>query len=67
MPDSIFNLTQDAEGDAAVFDMNGDLLVTEVKIGNNGGTENTEAKPDTIHGLFYSIVDPNHPEKKIIK
>ena len=67
MPDSIFNLTQDAEGDAAVFDMNGDLLVTEIKIGNEGGTEDTEAKPDTIHGLFYSIVDPNHPEKKIIK
>ena len=67
MPDSIFNLTQDAEGDAAVFDMNGDLLVTEVKIGNAGGTENTTAKPDTTHGLFYSIVDPNHPEKSIIK
>ena len=61
MPDSIFNLTQDAEGDAAVFDMNGDLLVTEIKIGNEEGTEDTEAKPDTIHGLFYSIVDPNHP------
>lgn len=67
MPDSIFNLTQDAEGDAAVFDMNGDLLVTEVKIGNEGGTEDTEQKPDTIHGLFYSIVDPNHPTPAPIK
>ena len=65
MPDSIFNLTQDAEGDAAVFDMNGDLLVTEVKIGNAGGTDNTTEKPDTIHGLFYSIVDPNHPEEQL--
>ena len=67
MPDSIFNLTQDAEGDAAVFDMNGDLLVTEIKIGNTTGTDDTPAKPDMVHGLFYSIVDPNHPEKKIIK
>ena len=49
LPDSIFNLTQDAEGDATVFDMNGDLLTTEVKIPNAGGT--LEA-----HGLFYSIL-----------
>ena len=67
MPDSIFNLTQDAEGDAAVFDMNGDLLVTEIKIGNTTGTDDSQEKPDMVHGLFYSIVDPNHPEKKIIK
>lgn len=50
LPDSIFNLTQDAEGDATVFDMNGDLLTTVVKIGDKNG--------DAIeHGLFYSIVD----------
>ena len=65
MPDSIFNLTQDAEGDAAVFDMNGDLLVTEVKIGNTTGTDDTLTKPDMVHGLFYSIVDPNHPEEQL--
>ena len=53
MPDSIFNLTQDAEGDAAVFDMNGDLLATEVQIGTNDGTTNP-------HGLFYSILDPEY-------
>ena len=46
LPDSIFNLTQDAEGDATVFDMNGDLLTTVVKVGNS------------THGVFYSIVDP---------
>lgn len=51
LPDSIFNLTQDAEGDATVFDMNGDLLTTEIKVAN---------APDGVHGLFYSIVDPNH-------
>ena len=55
MPDSIFNLTQDAEGDAAVFDMNGDLLTTEVMIGTDG-TKNV------LHGLFYSIVDPAHTD-----
>ena len=49
LPDSIFNLTQDAEGDATVWDMNGDLMTTEILVGNaqNG-----------IHGVFYSIVDP---------
>jgi hypothetical protein len=48
LPDSIFNLTQDAEGDASVFDMNGDLLTTVIKV-DDGKT----------HGVFYSIVDPN--------
>ncbi len=53
LPDSIFNLTQDAEGDATVFDMNGDLLTTIIKVGNNAGTGSLE------HGVFYSIVDPS--------
>ena len=53
LPDSIFNLTQDAEGDATVFDMNGDLLTTVVKISNKAGDASVE------HGLFYSIVDPD--------
>ena len=47
LPDSIFNLTQDAEGDASVFDMNGDLLTSVIKV-DEGKT----------HGVFYSIVDP---------
>lgn len=51
LPDSIFNLTQDAEGDATVFDMNGDLLTTTITIGDRGGS-------DMKHGVFYSIVDP---------
>ena len=50
LPDSLFNLTQDAEGDATVFDMNGDLLTTVVTIGDEKGNE-------IEHGLFYSIVD----------
>ena len=49
-PDSIFNLTQDAEGDASVFDMNGDLLTTEVLIGTDGSQEE-------LHGVFYSIIE----------
>ena len=53
LPDSIFNLTQDAEGDAAVFDMNGDLLATEVLLGTSEGK-------DKRHALFYSIIDPYH-------
>ena len=46
----MFNLTQDAEGDATVFDMNGDLLSTDITVSTiNGGT--------TSYGVFYSIVD----------
>ena len=52
LPDSIFNLTQDAEGDATVFDMNGDLLTTEIKVGDNQGSTN-----GLLHGVFYSIID----------
>ena len=51
LPDSIFNLTQDAEGDATVFDMNGDLLTTDVKL-------YTDADNYVKLGLFYSIVEP---------
>ena len=56
LPDSIFNLTQDAEGDATVFDMNGDLLTTEILVGNEDGTKNI------VHGVFYSIIDPEVKE-----
>lgn len=52
-PDSLFNLTQDAEGDATVFDMNGDLLTTEINVANESGA-------DVKHGVFYSIIDPKH-------
>jgi len=52
LPDSLFNLTQDAEGDATVFDMNGDLLTTTIKVGNLAGNE-------VPHGEFYSIIEEN--------
>ena len=49
LPDSLFNLTQDSEGDATVFDMNGDLMTTVINVGNN--------KAELIEtGVFYSIV-----------
>lgn len=51
LPDSIFNLTQDAEGDATVFDMNGDLMTTDIKVAAADGT-------DLIHGMTYAIIDP---------
>ena len=52
LPDSIFNLTQDAEGDATVFDMNGSLNSKEICIGTDG-TANTT---DTTMNVFYSIL-----------
>ena len=55
LPDSIFNLTQDAEGDATVFDMNGSLGTTDITVGTNG-----QATGDVVHGVFYSIISPNN-------
>lgn len=51
LPDSIFNLTQDAEGDATVFDMNGDVLTTNIIVHDIHGNAQS-------HGVFYSIIDP---------
>ena len=34
LPDAILSLTQDAEGDAAVFDLNGTVSVTEIEDGD---------------------------------
>ena len=56
LPDSLFNLTQDAEGDATVFDMNGDLLTTVMKI---PGKLNGETGTTVDHGIFYSILPGN--------
>lgn len=50
LPDSLFNLTQDAEGDATVFDMNGDLETTNVTLHDNESNNITA-------GLFYSILE----------
>lgn len=55
LPDSLFNLTQDAEGDASVFDMNGDLLPMSILLGNDESSW-------TPHDVFYSIIDPTHED-----
>lgn len=48
-PDSIFNLTQEADGDATVFDLNGDLLMTNIQVALADGTTD-------LHGVFYTIL-----------
>ena len=58
LPDSLFNLTQDAEGDATVFDMNGDLETTNVMLHDNKGIKITA-------GLFYSILESSEFAIKI--
>lgn len=51
VPDSTFTLTMDAEGDATVFDMNGDLQTIDILVGTDGTSAG-----DIIMGNFYSIV-----------
>ena len=58
LPDSLFNLTQDAEGDASTFDMNGALLPVSIYLGN----EKSKLAP---HDVFYSIIEPTHDKDKI--
>lgn len=51
LPDSLFNMTQDAEGDATVFDMNGDLIKTTILVGDSTiGDDGVEV------GVFDSII-----------
>ena len=59
LPDSLFNLTQDAEGDASIFDMNGDLLPVPVLLGN----DKSKLAP---HDVFYSIIDPTHTDEAVV-
>ena len=63
LPDSIFNLTQDAEGDATVFDMNGDLIATGIQLGTKDGSDGT-TKEYQVRNVFYSICDKNHNHEK---
>ena len=58
LPDSLFNLTQDAEGDASTFDMNGALLPVSIYLGNNKSTL-------APHDVFYSIIEPTHDKDTI--
>lgn len=47
LPDSILTLTQDAEGDATVFDLNGSVSVTDVH----------DTGSNKIRSIFYEIRD----------
>ena len=57
-PDSLFNLTQEAEGDASVFDRNGTLIPVEIQMGQNDGS--TEAEQ-----VFWSVIDPNQKDNTV--
>ena len=50
LPNSTFNLTQASDGDATVFDMNGDLLNTEILVSTD------QSGQPVKHGLFYSVL-----------
>lgn len=54
LPDSLMPLGQDAEGDASVFDLNGDLLATTVTVGGSKG-EDIKIKD------FYAVVPDEGP------
>lgn len=62
LPDSLFNLTQDTEGDATVFDMNGDLIQTNVLIGDKEEVGNENG---IVVGDFYVLMPKLDYAKKI--
>ena len=51
-PDSLFNLTQEADGDASVFDRNGTLVPVKIQMGQNDGSTEKEQ-------VFWSVIDPD--------
>lgn len=61
LSDSLLNLTQDAEGDSTVFDMNGDLNETDILVGDLYKKEDGQLvrggdADGVVTGLFYSIL-----------
>lgn len=52
LPDSLFNLTQEADGDASVFDRNGTLVPVKIQVGQSDG----HSEPEQV---FWSIIDPD--------
>jgi hypothetical protein len=51
LPDGILNLTQDAEGDAAVFDLNGTVSVTEILDGEKEKSVFYQIREDSWFGV----------------
>ncbi len=60
LSDSLFNLTQDSEGDATVFDMNGDLNEVKIIIGDADKEDPSQAtygdEGGVLTGVFYTIL-----------
>ena len=54
-PDSLFNLTQEADGDASVFDRNGTLVPVKILVGQNDGEQEAEQ-------VFWSVIDPKQTD-----
>ena len=52
LPDSLFNLTQEADGDASVFDRNGTLVPVKIQMGQEDGTKEKEQ-------VFWSVITPS--------
>ena len=52
LPDSLFNLAQEADGDASVFDRNGTLVPVKIQVGQSDG----HCEPEQV---FWSVIDPN--------
>lgn len=51
LPDSLFNLAQEADGDASVFDRNGTLVPVKIQVGQSNG----KSEPEQV---FWSVIDP---------
>ena len=51
LPDSLFNLAQEADGDASVFDRNGTLVPVKIQVGQSDG----RSEPEQV---FWSVIDP---------
>lgn len=62
VPDSIISLTQQSDGDASVFDLNGSIMATDVLKTEKTGS----GTPATYyHGTFYSIIDHVEPTAQL--
>ena len=57
-PDSLFNLTQEADGDASVFDRNGTLIPVKIQMGQTDGQLEAEQ-------VFWSVIDPNQTDNTV--
>ena len=57
-PDSLFNLTQEADGDASVFDRNGTLVPVKIQMGQNDGSTEKEQ-------VFWSVIDPDQKDNTV--